>query len=178
MVKWGVPGKILQNTLQTRWSQVNRTLQVFLNLPNQHLKQRIFKKVFRTFLKMSRFLTIMSIKILRIYQVQSLERDDDGAGGGGVDMRGLFIPLESPTNPHHHYLLTNKILNIYLLTKLAQSAIREKAWSPPSHCSRSSRISSSSIFASPLDMKRQRDRDFQSWEFLVKSLMLVGKKHL
>ena len=56
---------------------------------------------------------------------------DDGAGGGGVDMRGLFIPLESLTNPHHHYLLTNKILNIYLLTKLAQSAIREKACRPP-----------------------------------------------
>ena len=55
-------------------------------------------------------------------------RDDDG-GGGGVDMRGLLIPVESLTNPHH-YLLTNKILNIYLLTKLTLSAIREKAKSP------------------------------------------------
>ena len=27
MVKWGVPEKILQNAVQTRWSQVNRTLQ-------------------------------------------------------------------------------------------------------------------------------------------------------
>ena len=28
MVKWGVPEKILQNAVQTRWSQVNRTLQL------------------------------------------------------------------------------------------------------------------------------------------------------
>ena len=55
-------------------------------------------------------------------------RDDDD-GGGGVDMRGLLIPVESLTNPHH-YLLTNKILNIYLLTKLTLSAIRKKAKSP------------------------------------------------
>ena len=27
MVKWGVPEKILQNAVQTRWSLVNRTLQ-------------------------------------------------------------------------------------------------------------------------------------------------------
>ena len=27
IVKWGVPEKILQNTVQTRWSRVNRTLQ-------------------------------------------------------------------------------------------------------------------------------------------------------
>ena len=56
-------------------------------------------------------------------------RDDDDGDGGGVDMRGLLIPVESLTNPHH-YLLTNKILNIYLLTKLTLSAIREKAKSP------------------------------------------------
>ena len=30
MVKWGVPEKILQNAVQTRWSQV------FLGLPNDH----------------------------------------------------------------------------------------------------------------------------------------------
>ena len=27
MVKWGVPEKILQNAVHTRWSYVNRTLQ-------------------------------------------------------------------------------------------------------------------------------------------------------
>ena len=27
MVKWGIPEKILQNAVQTRWSEVNRTLQ-------------------------------------------------------------------------------------------------------------------------------------------------------
>ena len=27
MVKWGVPEKILQNAVQTRWSEVNRPLQ-------------------------------------------------------------------------------------------------------------------------------------------------------
>ena len=68
-------------------------------------------------------------KALIFYTTNIAYGKDDNDGGGGVDMRGLLIPVESLTNPHH-YLLTNKILNIYLLTKLTLSAIREKAKSP------------------------------------------------
>ena len=64
-----------------------------------------------------------------IFDTTAISDGRDDVGGGGVDMRGLLIPVESLTNPHH-YLLTNKILNIYLLTKLTLSAIREKAKSP------------------------------------------------
>ena len=64
-------------------------------------------------------------KALIFYTTNIAYGKDDDDGGGGVDMRGLLIPVESLTNPHH-YLLTNKILNIYLLTKLTLSAIRER----------------------------------------------------